>query len=173
MNARIDDARAEAHRCAQSAPATAAGAHAAHAHGRSKLVTAAQATLHCLSGCVLGETLGLMIGVSLGLGLLATIALATALAYVSGFALGLVPVMRREGLSLFAAFRLIWVGEAVSIGAMEIAMNAVDAAVGGMSAPSVFAPVFWLGLAAAVPAGFLAALPVNYLLLKSGAKKCH
>jgi len=142
-------------------------------HGGSKIVTAAQATLHCLSGCVIGEVAGLMIGVSIGLGVWATIGLATALAYLSGFTLGLVPVMRREGVTFWRALQLIWVGEVISIGVMEIAMNAADYAVGGMQAGSVFHWQFWLGVAVAVPAGFLAAWPINYWLLNRGLKKCH
>ena len=94
-------------------------------------VTAAQATLHCLTGCVIGEVAGLMIGVSLGLGVWPTLALATVLAYISGFTLGLVPVVRREGVTYAEAFRIIWVGEAISIGVMELAMNTVDYLVGG------------------------------------------
>lgn len=136
-----------------------------HAHAGATWVTSAQATAHCLVGCVIGEAAGLAIGVSLGWGALATIALAFTLAYVSGFALGVMPVMRREGLGLRAAFRAIWLGEAISIFVMEVAMNAVDYAVGGIQAPSLLALAFWVGLAAALPAGFFAAWPVNHWLL--------
>ena len=71
------------------------------------------------------------------------------------------------------ALKLIWVGEAISIGVMEIVMNAVDYSVGGMQAGSVFAPIFWIGIAVAIPAGFLAAWPVNWWLLKRDLKACH
>jgi hypothetical protein len=33
--------------------------------------------------------------------------------------------------------------------------------------------MFWRGIAFAVPAGFIAALPVNYWLLKRNLKACH
>lgn len=144
-----------------------------HANEKTTAVTAAQSTLHCLTGCVIGEVAGLMIAVTIGLGVWATIALATTLAYISGFTLGLVPLMRRENKSLIEAFKIIWLGEAVSIGVMEIAMNGADYLAGGMSAESLFAPVFWLGIAVAIPAGFLAAWPVNWWLLKRNLKKCH
>jgi len=52
-------------------------------------------------------------------------------------------------------------------------MNAVDYSVGGMQADSVFTVMFWIGIAAAVPAGFLAAWPVNWWLLKRDLKACH
>ena len=146
--------------------------HGAHGGG-NPLVTSAQATLHCLTGCVIGEVAGLMIGVTLGLGVWATIGLATALAYISGFTLGLLPVMRRQNKTFWQALKLIWIGEAVSIGVMEIAMNAADYAVGGMQAGSVLTPMFWYGILVAGPAGFLAAWPVNWWLLSRDLKKCH
>ena len=89
----------------------------AHAHG-GPWRTAVHSTLHCLTGCVIGEVAGLMIGVSLGFSPWATIALATGLAYLSGMTLGLVPVMRSQGIGLAAAFRIIWIGEVISIGVM-------------------------------------------------------
>lgn len=145
-----------------------------HDHrGSTTLTSSAQATLHCLTGCVIGEVAGLAIGTSLGIGVFWTIVLAVVLAYISGFALAVFPLMKRENLSFRLAMSVIWLGEAISIGAMEIAMNGVDYAVGGMTAGSVFAPMFWVGIAAAIPAGFLAAWPVNYYLLKRQLKRCH
>jgi len=146
--------------------------HVLHQRGNA-FVTSAQATLHCLSGCIIGEIAGLMIGVALGLSVGPIIVLATSLAYLSGMALGLVPVMRNQNKTFLAALKLIWIGEVVSIGVMEIAMNAADYAVGGMQAGSIISPTFWAGVAAAVPAGFLAAWPLNWWLLKRDLKKCH
>lgn len=148
--------------------------HAHHGHGGGgPLRTSAQATLHCLSGCAIGEVAGLMIGTVIGLSPWPMIALATALSYVSGITLGLLPVMRNQGVSLLAALKIIWIGEVVSIGVMEIVMNFVDYQLGGMGSKSIFVWTFWRGLAFAVPAGFLAAWPVNYWLLKRELKACH
>ena len=144
-----------------------------HRQGSNPYVTSAQATIHCLTGCVIGEVTGLIIGVSLGLAIWPTIVLATTLAYLSGMTLGLVPVMRNQGKTFFEALRLIWIGEVFSIGVMEIAMNWADYAVGGMQAGSVLEPVFWVGIAVAIPAGFLAAWPVNWWLINRDLKKCH
>jgi hypothetical protein len=83
--------------------------------------------------------------------------LATALAYATGFVIGAAPVMRAQRVGFLTALRIIWFGEAISIGVMEIVMNAVDYHFGGVQAPSVFAIQFWRGLMFAVPAGFLAA----------------
>jgi uncharacterized membrane protein len=107
-----------------------------------------------------------MIGVSLGLAVWPTITLATVLAYISGFTLGLVPVVRQQGKTFLQALKLIWIGEAISIGVMEIVMNAVDYVV-------VFSWIFWAGIAAAIPAGFLAAWPVNWWLIKRDLKVRH
>lgn len=148
--------------------------HSHHEHGGGgALRTSAQATLHCLTGCVIGEVAGLAIGVTLGLGTWPTIILATVLAYAAGMTLGLVPVMRNRHVGLVEAFRIIWVGEVISIGVMEVVMNFVDYHAGGMAAPSVVSWMFWRGILFAVPAGFLAAWPVNYWLLKRELKACH
>jgi len=148
--------------------------HSHHGHGAgSPWRVSAQATLHCLTGCVIGEIAGLLIGVGLGLPVWQTIALATGLAYATGMTLGLLPVMRSRGVGVAAAFRIIWLGEVVSIGVMELAMNLVDYQMGGMTAPSALSWMFWRGILFAVPAGFLAAWPVNYWLIRRELKACH
>lgn len=146
-----------------------------HHHGGSggALVTSALATAHCLVGCAIGEFAGLAIGVTAGWSPWPTMALATVLAYVSGMTLGLVPVMRRQRVSFLEALRIIWIGEALSIGVMEVVMNTVDYHAGGMQAASIFEPVFWSAFAVALPAGFVAAWPVNWWLLRRNLKACH
>lgn len=138
----------------------------------SPVKTSAHATLHCLIGCTIGEVLGLLIGVSLGLGVFLTIALAVALAFFFGLVLAVLPIMRDQGLSTIAALKVVWLGEVISISVMEFVMNAVDYAIGGLHAMSVFEPIFWIGIAAAIPAGFLAAWPVNHWLLARHLKGC-
>jgi len=157
----------------QAKTAPSPHAHHGHGHGGSSLKTSFHANLHCLTGCVIGEVAGLLVGVSLGFEPWMTIALATALAYASGMALGLIPVMRDRGLGVIDAFKIIWIGEVISIGVMEIVMNFVDYQMGGMTAPSVMTWMFWRGLAFAIPTGFIAAWPVNYWLLKRDLKACH
>lgn len=147
--------------------------HARHGAAHSPWVTSAHATLHCLIGCVIGEVLGLMIGVSLGLSPGVTIALAFALAYFFGFMLGILPIMKREKVNAITAFKIIWLGEAISIFVMEVVMNTVDYHMGGMQAGSIFTPIFWIAIALAIPAGFIATWPVNHWLLQKQLKKCH
>ncbi|PCJ99177.1 MAG: hypothetical protein COA45_06990 [Zetaproteobacteria bacterium] len=143
-----------------------------HSHG-PPWVTSAHATIHCLTGCVIGEVLGLLIGVALGLTTGVTIALAFALAYFFGFMLGILPIMKREKVSAMTAFKIIWLGEAISIFVMEVVMNSVDYSIGGIQSGSVFSAIFWIGIAVAVPAGFIVTWPVNHWLLKKQLKKCH
>ena len=85
-------------------------AHAHHHHGAvgaGPWRLAAQSTFHCLTGCIIGELVGVFIGIEAGLSAAITIILATALSYVSGFMLGLWPVMRERGLSLAGALKII------------------------------------------------------------------
>ena len=151
-------------------------AHAAHAQGgasTSTLTLTNQSTLHCLTGCAIGELAGLMIGVSLGFTPWVTMALATFLAFLSGYTLGLLPLVR-EGKGWMEAFRIIWLGETISIAVMELVMNFTDYHVGGVQVDSIFQLRFWLGFLLALPAGFIAAWPVNYWLLKRNFKQpCH
>ena len=133
---------------------------------------AARVTSHCLTGCLIGEWIGLAIGVGLSLPRGVTAVLATLLAYTSGFGLTIWPLLR-SGMSFLPALSTVFVGEAVSIGVMEVAMNAVDFAMGGMGVRSLFAPRYWEALGVAAVAGFLGAWPVNFWLLSRNMKTCH
>ncbi|MGS4915033.1 MULTISPECIES: DUF4396 domain-containing protein [Mameliella] len=129
------------------------------------------ATVHCATGCVSGEVLGLMIGVSLGLGPWPIIALTTSLALLFGLTLASVPLARRLGVGLGAALGMVWLGETVSILTMETVMNAVDYLMGGMTSGTVWSTAFWLSMAIAIPIGFVATLPVNYVMIGRGIAK--
>jgi Domain of unknown function (DUF4396) len=147
--------------------------HAHNQHSKTSWRAAAHATLHCLTGCVIGEFLGLAIGVSFGISAYPMMGLSTVLAYISGFSLAIFPLMRITGLTFNAAFKAIWLGEAISIGVMELVMNGVDYHLGGVRSGSLGNPLFWEALAVAVPAGYIAALPVNAWLIGRQLKKCH
>ena len=145
--------------------------HGHHGHaGHNPLKASAHATFHCLIGCYIGDAIGITAGVYFGLGTAASIGLAVVCAYVAGFSLAVIPIMRSMDFTFRKAMRVVWLGEAISIAAMEIAINGVDFLVGGVQAGSITDPVFWIGLAAAAPAGFFAAWPVNHWLLKKEIK---
>jgi hypothetical protein len=139
----------------------------------SDWIFAAKITVHCLIGCVIGEVIGLVIGVFIGLDPIHTMILATILAFITGMFLAMRAVIKSHKTTYINAARTIWLGEIVSITIMEIAMNATDYWVGGVSASSIFESIFWIGILLAIPAGYMAALPVNYWLIKKHLKKCH
>ncbi|MBL8159009.1 DUF4396 domain-containing protein [Candidatus Saccharibacteria bacterium] len=128
---------------------------------------AASATLHCLTGCAIGEILGLIIGTALGLSTIATIVIAVGLAFVFGYALSLLPLVR-SGMTLAAALPLVLAADTLSIATMEIVDNAVMAAIPGAMDAGLVNPVFWLGMSLALVAAFAAAYPVNRYLLQRG-----
>jgi TctA family transporter len=59
------------------------------------------ATLHCLTGCAIGEITGLIIGAALGLGTVTTIVLAVTLAFLFGYTLSLLPLIKGGRYSAF------------------------------------------------------------------------
>jgi Domain of unknown function (DUF4396) len=128
---------------------------------------AASATLHCLTGCAIGEIAGLMIGSALGLGVGATIALAVALAFLFGYLLSTLPLLK-AGLGFFAALSVVFAADTLSIATMEVVDNLVMAAIPGAMNAGIVNPVFWLSMMLALMVAFAAAFPVNRYLLTKG-----
>lgn len=127
---------------------------------------AASATLHCLTGCAIGEIAGLVIGTALGLSNGVTIALAVTLAFLSGYGLSLLPLVK-SGMALSAAITIAIAADTLSIATMEIVDNAVMAMVPGAMEGGLGNQLFWVTMPLALGAAFVAAYPVNrYLLLK-------
>ena len=126
---------------------------------------AISATLHCLTGCAIGEVTGLVIGTMLGLSTLATIALAVSLAFVFGFALSTLPLVR-NGMTFFAALSIVFAADTLSITTMEVVDNLVMAIIPGAMDAGLVNPLFWIAMPIALTAAFFAALPVNKYLLR-------
>lgn len=125
------------------------------------------ATLHCLTGCAIGEVLGLVIGTALGWSNLSTIALAIGLAFVSGYLMTMLPLLR-SGMAWVAAARLALLADTASIAIMEIVDNAVMLVIpGAMDAP-LDSWLFWGSLALALSIAAAAAFPVNRYLIARG-----
>src|SRR3712207_3016441 len=146
------------------------GGHAHHAppqHHGSLNRLAFSATVHCLTGCAIGEILGLVIGTALGWGNGATVALAVLLAFVFGYGLTMLPLLR-HGLVLRSAVGLALASDTASITIMEVVDNAVMLAIpGAMDAP-LSSPLFWGSLAAALVIAGAFAFPVNRWLIARG-----
>jgi hypothetical protein len=129
--------------------------------------TALMATLHCLTGCAIGEVLGMVIGTALGWGNLETIALAIALAFVSGYLFTMIPLLR-AGIALGAASRIALAADTASITIMEIVDNLVMLAIPGAMDAGLDSPLFWGSLAFALAVAGVAAYPVNRWLIARG-----
>lgn len=126
---------------------------------------AVSATLHCLTGCAIGEVTGLVIGSALGLGVGPTILLAVVLAFIFGFALSTLPLLK-VGLGFFAALSVVIAADTLSIATMELVDNAVMAAIPGAMDAGLVNPIFWVSMPIALGAAFIAAFPVNKYLLE-------
>src|SRR5688500_13716425 len=125
------------------------------------------ATAHCLTGCAIGEVLGLVIGTALGWSDWATVALAVALAFLFGYSLTMVPLLR-SGLALAAAIPLALASDTLSIAVMEIVDNAIVLLVPGAMDAGLASFLFWGSLAVALAAAFVAAFPLNRWLIARG-----
>jgi Domain of unknown function (DUF4396) len=129
--------------------------------------TALSATIHCLTGCAIGEVLGMVIGTALGFSDLGTIALAVALAFLFGYALTSLPLLR-SGLALGAVVPIALAADTVSIAVMEIVDNAIMLAVPGAMEAGLDSALFWGALAFALMVAGLIAFPVNRWLISRG-----
>lgn len=128
---------------------------------------AAQATLHCLTGCAIGEVLGMVIGTSFGLHNAATVVLSILLAFVFGYALTMRGVMR-AGLGLGAALKVAFAADTVSIAVMEILDNAVVLAVPGAIDAGLTSLLFWGSLAFSLVVAFVLTAPLNRWMISRG-----
>ena len=146
--------------------------HAAHAHhmpasGRALTTVAISATLHCLTGCAIGEILGMAIGTALGLSNWTTVGLAIALAFVFGYSLTSLPLLR-AGFTLAAVIPIALASDTFSIAVMELVDNAVVVAVPGAIDAGLGTWLFWGSLSFALSIAFVAAVPVNRWLIARG-----
>jgi hypothetical protein len=125
-----------------------------------------KATLHCLVGCAMGEVLGMVIGTYLGFSNFATILLAIILAFIFGYALSLLTLLKH--LSFKKALTTAFVADTASILVMELIDNLVLLMIPGALHAHIDEPFFWISLAIALFVAFWVALPVNYFLIKRG-----
>ncbi|SFF20619.1 protein of unknown function [Actinacidiphila alni] len=139
-----------------------------HGHGAgSSWAMAAQATLHCLTGCAIGEILGMLIGTALGWGNVPTMLLAIALAFVFGYSLTMRGVLR-AGLDLRAALKVALAADTVSIVFMELADNGTILVFPGAMDATLGDALFWVSLALSFVVAFAVTTPVNKWLIGRG-----
>jgi hypothetical protein len=147
-------------------------AHAEHHHelpteGSALTGLAIRATLHCLTGCAIGEVAGVAIGTALGFSNFATIILAIVLAFVFGYGLTSLPLLR-AGLALGAVVPIALASDTLSIATMEVVDNAIILIVPGAMAAGLGTLLFWGSLAFALAVAFVLTVPVNRWLLARG-----
>jgi hypothetical protein len=128
---------------------------------------AVSATLHCLTGCAIGEIAGMAVGTALGLSNGATVVLSVALAFLFGYSLTSLPLLR-SGLAPAAVVPIALASDTFSIATMELVDNAVVLAVPGAMDAGLGALLFWGSLAFALAVAFVAAVPVNRWLIARG-----
>ena len=133
---------------------------------------AISATLHCLIGCGIGEVAGMIISTAIGLNNLHSIILAVTLGFIAGLALGILPLLRHK-FTLNNALKTVLIGEGLSIAVMEAFEVFAEVSIPGVMSAHLNEGIFWLGMLAALVAGFIAALPVNYILVKRGVRHQH
>lgn len=148
-------------------------AHHDHEHhemptrGRELTSVATSATLHCLTGCAIGEVTGIALGTALGLGDFPTIALAVGLAFLFGYALTSVPLLR-AGFTLGAVVPIAFASDTFSIAVMEAVDNGILLLIPGAMEAGLGDVLFWGSLSFALFIAFLCALPVNRWLIARG-----
>jgi hypothetical protein len=135
--------------------------------GRALTGVAISATLHCLTGCAIGEIAGVAIGTAIGLSNGATIALAVVLAFLFGYGLTSLPLLR-AGFAFAAVVPIALASDTFSIAVMELIDNAVVLAIPGAMDAGLDALLFWGSLAFALAVAFVAAVPVNRWLIGRG-----
>ncbi|MFK4146011.1 DUF4396 domain-containing protein [Streptomyces sp. NPDC004065] len=144
------------------------GGHAGHAQpAGASWRTAAQATLHCLTGCAIGEVLGMVIGTAAGLHNAATVVLSVALAFVFGYALTMRGVLR-AGVPVRQALKVALAADTVSIAVMELIDNTVMVGVPGAMDAGLSDVLFWAALVFSLALAFVLTTPVNRWMIGRG-----
>ncbi|RVU26347.1 DUF4396 domain-containing protein [Streptomyces antnestii] len=153
---------------------TGDGGHEGHTHtghhpglGKVSWSMAAQATLHCLTGCAIGEILGMVVGTALGWGNMPTMILAIVLAFAFGYSLTLRGVLK-AGVDFRTAFRVALAADTLSIAVMELIDNGVIVLWPAAMDAQLADALFWGTLAASLAIAFVVTTPVNKWMIGRG-----
>jgi hypothetical protein len=128
---------------------------------------ATSATNHCLTGCVIGEVVGMVIATALGWGDIASIALAIGLAFLFGYSLTSVPLLRAR-LPLAAIVPIALAADTVSIAIMELIDNGFILLVPGAMEAGLGDLRFWAPLLGGFVIAWPFAFAVNRAMIRRG-----
>jgi hypothetical protein len=123
--------------------------------------------LHCLTGCAIGEVAGMVVGTALGFSDVGTITLAVALAFLFGYTLTSLPLLR-AGMAIGAVVPIALSVDTVSIALMELVDNAIMLAIPGAMEAGAGDILFWGALSVALVVAGAVAFPVNRWLIQRG-----
>jgi hypothetical protein len=143
--------------------------------GRTQITTdslwrrGVRSTAHCYSGCGAGE----IAGITLAQGILAltigwVAAITFGFAYVFGYALTVGPLMQ-EGVAFWESMKDAFYSETPSITIMEVTAIGADLLLA--SEAHMGDLLFWMALAFSLSLGFIAAFPINVVLVRFGVKE--
>jgi hypothetical protein len=135
--------------------------------GAALTAVAISATLHCLTGCAIGEVAGMAIGTAAGFSNLGTVAISIALAFLFGYGLTSLPLLR-AGLVLSAVIPIALASDTLSIATMELVDNAIVLAIPGALEAGLGSLLFWGSLSFSLVVAGAFAVPVNRWLIARG-----
>jgi hypothetical protein len=138
-----------------------------HTHDGGLNGVALSATLHCLTGCALGEIAGMAIATALGFSNTASVLLAVALAFLFGYTLTSLPLLR-AGLAPREVAPIALASDTASIALMEVVDNAIILAIPGAMEAMLDDRLFWGALAFALVVAGAFAYPLNRWLIARG-----
>lgn len=125
------------------------------------------ATVHCLTGCSIGEILGMVLGTAFSLSDGSTIILSVILAFIFGYLLTMLPLLR-SGTPLLTSLGLAFASDTVSIAIMEAVDNAIMLLIPGAMEAGLDEFRFWGSLVLSLLIAGAAAFPVVRLLILKG-----
>ena len=152
--------------------------HHSHSHHEENAKTASHfslaisATLHCLLGCGIGEVVGMIVSTAMNISMMNATILSIILGFIAGLTLGVLPLIKAK-FSYKNALKTVVIAEGLSIAVMEGFEVLTQWAIPGVMNAQLSDLIFWIGMLASLVVGFIAALPVNLMMIKKGFRHQH